>query len=94
MIRSFVSGSAALVLLASGGYAKERFAPTWESVGVKNDAPGWLQDAKFGYVTEDIRFTRSKDRKTIYAIFMGPPKAGIPITCMKVVNPNALKQHK
>jgi len=56
---------------------------------ISGKKPDWK---RFGYATEDIRFTRSKDEKTIYAIFMGAPKAGIPIQSMKVVNPDALKE--
>jgi alpha-L-fucosidase len=43
------------------------------------------------YSTRDIRFTRSKDGKTIYAIFMGPPKRNIPIRSMVVKNKELLK---
>ncbi|MBK1791229.1 alpha-L-fucosidase [Persicirhabdus sediminis] len=40
---------AASIALASAQSTK--FKPTWESVGVKNDAPEWLKDAKFGIYT-------------------------------------------
>jgi alpha-L-fucosidase len=51
--------------------------------------PDWT---KVGYTTEDIRFTRSKDGQTIYAIFMGPPKPSVPIQSMIVKDVSLLRQ--
>lgn len=44
------------------------------------------------YTNDDIRFTRSKDKKTIYAVVMGEPLTPITIKSMKVVDEKALKK--
>lgn len=46
------------------------------------------QSAKIKYTADDIRFTISKDRKTIYVFFLGEPKAG------KKVRFRALGRHR
>lgn len=72
----------------------------WEAYGegpLQVRFPGRLSGsnpAQQEYGTDDIRFTRSKDEKTVYAIFMGTPKNGIPIQSMQVVEPELLKQCK
>ena len=37
---------------------------------------GWISDPKDGYTFEDIRYTRSKDGRTLYVIALGWPGAG------------------
>jgi alpha-L-fucosidase len=70
----------------------------WETYGegpLQKRVPGKLggkQHAKVKYCPEDIRFTRSKDWKTVYAIFMGEPDENLPIHSMNVINKAALKQ--
>ncbi len=53
---------------------------------------GGKNPAQREYSTRDIRFTRSKDGKSVYAIFMGPPSRNIPIRSMVVKNKELLNQ--
>jgi alpha-L-fucosidase len=82
-----------------GKYGEAIYATRpWETYGegpLQERFPGKIggkNPEHMKYTAEDIRFTRSKDWKTIYAVFMGPPQKNIPINSMKVVDPAALKQ--
>jgi alpha-L-fucosidase len=51
--------------------------PTKEPRGGFSDAGGFL---RLAYTAADVRYTRSKDGKTVYAILLGQPTAGQEVT--------------
>ncbi|HYO23803.1 MAG TPA: alpha-L-fucosidase [Lacipirellulaceae bacterium] len=51
--------------------------PTKEPRGGFRDAGGFL---RLKYSAADVRYTRSKDNKTVYALLLGAPEAGQPVT--------------
>jgi hypothetical protein len=54
---------------------KQNVPPALAKIDSPSIATVGLADPKGGYTSEDIRYTQSKDGKTIYAIALGRPNA-------------------
>jgi len=52
-----------------------KYQPTWKSLSKHKAVSEW-QSATVPYTADDVRFTMSKDKKTVYAFFLGKPKRG------------------